>query len=292
MEFEKLHIREDEQQSINANAGQNNTILNKSSIDYKDDSPRVVENIPKLSEEEQEALTQWQRSEECRIGLLNMLNEAQTKNEPAPARKELGKGLLEMISKLSKEQDDPNQLQNTKECKIDLAKLLNETQTENGPLPTRKELEKRFASSFKPFIERFKKEIIFEISDSTQFGAVPRNLKVLSNIIAERIKTASFSLSTQLTDSEKDESKKVSLELAKIEVTIFDENNPEFSSDAQGSGFANGVDETEMRDYHDLGTVTNPGIGDEWIVVKSYDEYNERELHVRFKIHLQVPIQW
>ena len=186
-------------------------------------------------------------------------------------------------------------LWSTPECKAgyqDLLDEINGKKSSGAPdsLPTAKELSERFGGSFAPILERFKEQIRFEIEDGTMALKVPLYLDALVEQLGVIFKTSSQYANTKITDNEKNITKKVFLEICRVDISI---RSPEPSD--LGDLTAGHEDKVEVvpegscRDLDEDGIVANPGIGDEWILLKLYDAKHDRNLEVRFKVYFQVP---
>lgn len=157
-------------------------------------------------------------------------------------------------------------------------------------LPTAKELSERFGGSFAPILERFKEQIRFEIEDGTQALKVPLELDILNDQLSFIFRRGSIYANTTLKDNEKNPSKTISLELCRVDINIIDHEVPDVG-DRTGTdqGKVDIVPEESCRDIDEDGIVVNPGVGDEWILLKLYDGKHERNLEVRFKVYFQIP---
>ena len=292
---------------------------------YSNPDPPIKNNLidkhvnPFISSEDQEMLKQWSQHPEFQENLdsnYNILTEESDNAGMGPLKKNekrkkdnnpsgMGGNINEeeeapnknnLIDKhqssywTKEEEDKINEWRKTPEFQKGYDAMLKEMIKENR-IPTRKELNERFASSFKPFIARFKEDIKHELTSLEP--NIPLRLDTLWGILTEKVSSSSFSLSQLLKDDLPNEEKQVPLELAKVDLKIIDPNNPNLG-DPKGSheDIFECLSTSSIRDYHNRGSVTNPGIGDEWINITYYDEGNDRTLDIKFKLHLQVPLSW
>ena len=189
------------------------------------------------------------------------------------------------LSNPMKEEDDP-QIKN----RVWAAPLTMEKKKKKpDSLPTAKELSERFGASFAPILERFKEQIRFEIEDGTMALKVPYRLRLLGEQLNFLIQNSSNYVNLTLEDIERDLSRRVSLELCRVDIRIKDFEYDNYDN-PEGS-FEESYQLVKLcRDIDEDGIVANPGFGDEWVKMKLKDDNNNRTLIVSFKVYLQIPI--
>jgi hypothetical protein len=171
-----------------------------------------------------------------------------------------------------------------------LQDILNLANQGDENLPTAKELSDRFGGGFKQFIDIFKELITSEITSVLKAGEVPASLAELHAKIGAVFKSLAFSVGG-IKDTFPIPSMRRSLELARVDISIIDIDNLADigDPDSKKEDPCWIIDESKCRGLDEKGIVANPGFGEDWVVLNLYDQKNERNLEIRFKVYMQVP---